>query len=93
VTRPRNYRATLVVDIGGQTTDIAIIEGGRVIDLDRSASISLGVLEAKRLSHDKLRAWFGNGNCFFFRWAEMPSGLARSVSLTRSGTSRPRRRR
>ena len=64
--RPRNYWATLVVDIGGQTTDIAIVEGGRVIDLDRSASISLGVLEAKRLSHDKLQARFGSGDCFFF---------------------------
>lgn len=69
--RPKEAPGTfVVVDIGGQTTDIAIIESGRMIDHDRSASIPLGVLEAKRLFLDRIRARFGTSERFSWRWVE-----------------------
>lgn len=60
----------VVVDVGGQTTDIAIVEGGRMIDQDRSASLPLGVLEVKRLFLERVKQRFGTAEKFSWKWVE-----------------------
>jgi plasmid segregation protein ParM len=47
-----------VVDIGGRTTDIAVVVGGTSIDFEKSGTADLGVLDVYKSLQDKINAKF-----------------------------------
>lgn len=47
-----------VVDIGGRTTDIALVIGGTAIDFSQSGNANLGVLDVYRALEDSIRKEF-----------------------------------
>lgn len=51
--------AVAVVDIGGRTTDVAVVIGGNTIDHRRSGTANVGVLTVYEAVADALRARFG----------------------------------
>ncbi len=48
-----------VVDVGGRTTDIALIKGGKAFDPARSGTANIGVLDVYAAVADGVRARFG----------------------------------
>lgn len=48
-----------IVDIGGRTTDIAVVIGGAAIDHASSGTANIGVLDVYKTFHKELRKFFG----------------------------------
>ena len=52
-------KSVAVVDIGGRTTDIAVVKGGTSFDESKSGTTNLGVLDVYELVSRSIRTKFG----------------------------------